>query len=270
MRLEIEHDGTTSQVELRDGIFTFGGASTDQVHLPGVSPGKLAAHIEGSQVVVEADEPLEFDAVLTPPGIRRLWVPGETIGLAKGVRLRMLAEPTPGKGQGTVALLQGLFDGEGQVVPEGPALTCLTGLDLGRVFPIADGVTEVGRGAKVGLRIRERSVSRRHARIRREQGKTWVEDLGSPNGVFVSGRRVQRPRALKHGEVIEIGAALLKFSCPPTPAPVSDRGAGNTQITPSPRPFPVVAAPENPEWAVLLGALVLAFVGALVTWQLTG
>ncbi|MDQ3266462.1 MAG: FHA domain-containing protein [Myxococcota bacterium] len=266
MRLEIEHGGARTQVELRDGIFTFGGGSTDQVHLPGVSPGQLATHIEGPQVVVEAGEPLAFDGVLTPPGVRRLWLPQEVIELGEGVRLRRLREETAGLKEGTVALLQGLFEGEGQLAShEGPTLTCLTGLDLGRVFPVVDGITEIGRGAKVGLRIRDRSVSRRHARILREQGRTRLEDLGSPNGVFVGGRRASRPRTLKDGDLIEIGTALLKFSCPhPTPPPA-----------PAPEAPPQLPPPSPPpelgsEWSVLVGALVLAVIGALMTWRLTG
>jgi hypothetical protein len=53
-------------------------------------------------------------------------------------------------------------------------------------------------------------VSRRHARIVFEQGRFWVEDLGSANGVHFNEQRVQR-HAMSHNDVVRCGSLYLRF-----------------------------------------------------------
>lgn len=48
----------------------------------------------------------------------------------------------------------------------------------------------IGSGKEVDVRIDDRTVSKRHCRIRAERGRLFVEDLGSTNGVYVGGGRV--------------------------------------------------------------------------------
>jgi hypothetical protein len=72
----------------------------------------------------------------------------------------------------------------------------------------------IGRGRENRLSIDEVAVSRRHARItRREQGYEIV-DLGSENGTWVEGRRIQQHR-LRTGERIVIGEAHFRFAAEP-------------------------------------------------------
>ena len=39
----------------------------------------------------------------------------------------------------------------------------------------------------------------------------WLSDVGSTNGTFVNGARLERPRRLAPGDVIRIGATDLRF-----------------------------------------------------------
>lgn len=60
----------------------------------------------------------------------------------------------------------------------------------------------------------EAKVSRRHARIIRENGRYWVEDLGSTNGTFVNrGRRLipGSRQPLGDGDEIIVGKTFLRF-----------------------------------------------------------
>ncbi|MBN2171759.1 MAG: SpoIIE family protein phosphatase [Candidatus Krumholzibacteriota bacterium] len=69
----------------------------------------------------------------------------------------------------------------------------------------------IGRSHSCDLILDDPAVSRRHARLFREGGEWWIEDLGSRNGTFVEDRRLATPRALKGGERIQIGPARLRL-----------------------------------------------------------
>jgi hypothetical protein len=56
----------------------------------------------------------------------------------------------------------------------------------------------------------EQGVSRRHARIQRQDNVYYVEDLGSANGTLLNGSKVQR-EALGEGDTIGIGAVVFRF-----------------------------------------------------------
>jgi len=70
---------------------------------------------------------------------------------------------------------------------------------------------EIGRHATGPGRLSEdEEISRRHARISHETtGNYAIEDLGSSNGTFVNGLRIQSPRVLEEGDSIETGATTL-------------------------------------------------------------
>ena len=60
----------------------------------------------------------------------------------------------------------------------------------------------------------EAKVSRRHARIIRENEEFWLEDLGSTNGTFINrGRRLLpgKRQILQDGDEIIVGKTFLRF-----------------------------------------------------------
>lgn len=67
----------------------------------------------------------------------------------------------------------------------------------------------IGRSASAGLSVDEQSLSRRHARVFRQEGRFWIEDLGSTNGTFVNGERLSVPRPLCDGDRLQIGLGLI-------------------------------------------------------------
>ena len=70
--------------------------------------------------------------------------------------------------------------------------------------------TIIGRTDECDVTLDDDEVSRNHAALH-DVGSTWrLEDLGSANGVFVDGQRVDQ-HPLVGGEVIRVGCSLLRF-----------------------------------------------------------
>ena len=75
----------------------------------------------------------------------------------------------------------------------------------------------VGRGEESDVVLDDGSVSRRHARLSRDdRGHYQLEDLGSANGTFIDGERVVRPTLLADGVKLRFGDVELLFWRPPT------------------------------------------------------
>jgi len=74
--------------------------------------------------------------------------------------------------------------------------------------------TIIGRSPRCDVVIDSKDVSREHARVFEDPFGRWVfEDLGSSNGTFVNGKRVEA-RAVLPGELVVIGPASLSVSGP--------------------------------------------------------
>ena len=54
-------------------------------------------------------------------------------------------------------------------------------------------------------------ASARHLRIEPRRDGVWVHDLGSTNGTFVNGERIDAPRRLANGDVVSVGETDLRF-----------------------------------------------------------
>ena len=79
-------------------------------------------------------------------------------------------------------------------------------------FAVAKASATIGRGQENTIRLDDLSVSRRHARIAYRQGGYWLSDLGSMGGTWVDGTRLNAPRRIAAGEVIDIGLCRLTVS----------------------------------------------------------
>jgi hypothetical protein len=79
-------------------------------------------------------------------------------------------------------------------------------------FTVAKASATIGRGQENTIRLDDLSVSRRHARIAYRQGGYWLSDLGSMGGTWVDGTRLNAPRRIAAGEVIDIGLCRLTVS----------------------------------------------------------
>lgn len=76
--------------------------------------------------------------------------------------------------------------------------------------PLGDETLLIGRGAESGLLLDNGNVSRRHARIDRDNDGFRLRDLGSTNGTWLRTHRIES-HLLQEGDTVRIGEAILVF-----------------------------------------------------------
>jgi pSer/pThr/pTyr-binding forkhead associated (FHA) protein len=92
----------------------------------------------------------------------------------------------------------------------GLSLRFISGKYEGGEFPLEEGKDIiVGRSSELDMVLVEEMVSRKHAKITVRRGAITIEDLGSTNGSFVNGERIQQA-TLHEGDRILIGTSILK------------------------------------------------------------
>ncbi|MET0793211.1 MAG: GGDEF domain-containing protein [Polyangiaceae bacterium] len=88
-----------------------------------------------------------------------------------------------------------------------PMLLRMDGVGAGQVVSIGQTPFTMGRHASNNLSIDDDSISRTHARFVTEEGKYFVEDLGSRNGTFIQGKRITRAE-IKDDDWVQLGARV--------------------------------------------------------------
>jgi sigma-B regulation protein RsbU (phosphoserine phosphatase) len=113
--------------------------------------------------------------------------------------------------------------------------------------------TVIGRAEESHVRIPDRSLSRSHAEIHQRDGASYLVDLGSTNGTYLNGVRLERERPLRDGDVIVLGEVTVVFHerLMPAPAPerlITDEDGEHepTRITAPVAPLPSPAARSFP------------------------
>jgi len=76
---------------------------------------------------------------------------------------------------------------------------------------LKDAVTEIGRVEGSHICLQHSKVSSQHARIIKQHGAFWLEDLNSTNGTFVNGKQLSKNHRLHHGDQIAIGEHSLRY-----------------------------------------------------------
>ena len=91
-------------------------------------------------------------------------------------------------------------------------LVVLAGASVGEMYKVEGDKTVIGRGQKAQVRLLDDGISREHAQVVIEGNRIYLEDLGSTNGTFCNGLKVDR-RELADGDKILVGSTtILKFT----------------------------------------------------------
>ena len=73
------------------------------------------------------------------------------------------------------------------------------------------GEVVLGRAPGCAICVEDEFASNLHAKIYQQGGRYYVEDLGSTNGTYVNGRRINYPTELRRGDLVKIGRTVLEF-----------------------------------------------------------
>src|SRR4051812_37256756 len=119
-------------------------------------------------------------------------------------------------------------------------LRITAGPDAGKTVDVEGDEFTIGRDPSCSLALADGKASRRHAAIRpAPDGRGTLYDLGSSNGTFVNGQRVQSV-LLGGGERIQIGDTVME------PAPVAVPAADGATSVGRPVPAGFGQQPTSP------------------------
>ncbi len=135
-----------------------------------------------------------------------------------------------------------------------PKLTLLLGRRVMQAYDFKQPSTVVGRDDGADVLIDHPSLSRRHAEISLGDEGWVVEDLGSSNGTFLRGAKIEGAQSIGLGDEIGFGKfsiifgkALGEGEVPiAKPSPMVDRPPPSPQPAPQPVPPPLRPAPPAP------------------------
>lgn len=106
--------------------------------------------------------------------------------------------------------LTSILDGVPTLEPGTGMFVVVRGPNAGARFLLDRDRISVGRHPDCEIFLHDVTVSRRHTEIRRDGRMFFIRDLGSLNGTYVNGERVDE-RALEGGDEVQIGRFKLLF-----------------------------------------------------------
>jgi serine phosphatase RsbU (regulator of sigma subunit) len=102
--------------------------------------------------------------------------------------------------------------------------------------PLQGPAMSIGRASDCSIPIKDRYLSRKHAEIIAVDGAWMLKDLGSANGTYLNGSRVEHDQVLKTGDRIRLGDTEIVFE-------TSDRSTDRFIAVESAAASPTIAIP---------------------------
>ena len=103
-----------------------------------------------------------------------------------------------------------------------------------KTISLKDGAVTIGRSDDNDIHIKDSTVSSHHAKIVTYYDASYIEDMGSTNGTFVNGKKVQK-HILHPGDVITLGTHTLKMENDQVAGDVAGSFADDVQSNDQPR-----------------------------------
>ena len=256
-------NGEHAQVLLSAGVNRIGSAAENAVVLD--DPAVVARHCEihvtstGANLQVpDGGGPVSVNgkAVADIMALR----PGDQIGIGPVLAKYAVVEaarsaPPPGVTQGSDE-----DSGATRVRMAVPKymLRGVSGAVFGKIFPV-HGPVAIGRAAECDISVQAEEISRRHALVKPSGDGLSVEDLGSSNGTYINGRRVQQG-FLNPGDELRLDAVRFIVV-----APGMEMAQQTTRLATSQAESAPAASPGMSKWVpIMLTAAAVVVLVALV------
>jgi serine phosphatase RsbU (regulator of sigma subunit) len=119
---------------------------------------------------------------------------------------------SPDNFEGTLKFDPALLQDSQPAVEQGHYLVLISGAEPGLRVEVGMQPVTVGRSPEQTLVFAgDSALSRRHAQVSLVDGSLVVEDLGSTNGTYVEGARIDAPRRLTEGAIVKMGEQTLAY-----------------------------------------------------------
>jgi len=127
--------------------------------------------------------------------------------------------------------------------PPTARITVQKGPQPNQVFDLALDQLTIGRSSANDVTITDPEISRKQARLVKQDADYAIEDLGSTNGTFVNDRRIVGLTPLHDGDIIEFGEAVvllyeaestLPIDIPAQPLPQQEPAPIKVELSPEP------------------------------------
>lgn len=92
-------------------------------------------------------------------------------------------------------------------------LIIIRGTPQGHRFFITQNEMVLGRDPSADISILDQSISRKHAKVIKKDGKVFLADLGSANGSLINDKKLAKneTRQLAKEDMIKLGSTVMKF-----------------------------------------------------------
>jgi len=214
-------NGEHAQVLLSQGVNRIGSASTNGVMLdkPGIKPLHCELHQNANGVNLQLPPGSGEVTVNDKPVHEMIALRSGDIIMIAGVVMRVAAmdaprAPMPGGSSAPMPMDPGEDNGATRMRMAVPKfiLRGVSGPVFGKVYPVA-GPTVIGRAPECTIPVTVDEISRRHVQLKPTVDGLAVEDLGSANGTYVNGQRVQTG-FMKPGDELRLDAVRFMLIAP--------------------------------------------------------
>ena len=223
MKLHFPH-GDHADVELQTGLYTIGGSANADIRVENKGLGDIHATL--SIVDSECEVKIDNEASLVS-------VNGKLVKGSKEVRegdLMIAAQVHMKLMSSTVA--EEVDDNRTRVRMALPKfiLRGVSGAYFGKTYPLR-GSTIMGRHSECHICVNADGISRKHAQVDAESDGLTVSDLGSSNGTFVNGKKIEKSE-LKVGDELKLDNIRFLVQTPGMTDPAIDSSDKNKSAKP--------------------------------------